>query len=51
MADRDYSPDEWSDHDFFLISQPGEQEALRQDLSWLPRTSGSRSRSARPSTA
>ena len=36
MADRDYSPDEWSDHDFFLISQPGEQEELRQDLRWLP---------------
>lgn len=36
MADRDYSPDEWSDHDFFLISRPGEQEALRQDLRWLP---------------
>lgn len=36
MADRDYSPDEWSDHDFFLISHPGEQEALRQDLRWLP---------------
>jgi len=36
MADRDYSPDEWSDHDFFLISRPGEQEPLRRDLSWLP---------------
>lgn len=36
MADRDYSPDEWSDHDFFLITPPGEQEALRQDLRWLP---------------
>jgi hypothetical protein len=36
MADRDYAPDEWSDHDFFLISHPGEQEKLRQDLSWLP---------------
>jgi hypothetical protein len=36
MADRDYSPDEWSDHDFFLITLPGEQEGLRQDLRWLP---------------
>jgi hypothetical protein len=36
MADRDYAPDEWSDHDFFLISKGGEQEALRQDLRWLP---------------
>jgi hypothetical protein len=36
MADRDYAPDEWSDHDFFVITKPGEQEALRRDLSWLP---------------
>lgn len=36
MADRDYAPDEWSDHDFFVITPPGEQEALRNDLSWLP---------------
>src|SRR3954451_8401798 len=37
MADRDYSPDEWSDHDFFVITEPGGQEALRVDLDWLPR--------------
>jgi hypothetical protein len=37
MADRDYAPDEWSDHDFFVITPPGGQEALREDLSWLPR--------------
>jgi hypothetical protein len=36
MADRDYAPDEWSDHDFFLITKPGEQEAMRRDLRWLP---------------
>jgi len=36
MADRDYAPDAWSDHDFFLISRPGVQEELRQDLRWLP---------------
>jgi hypothetical protein len=36
MADRDYAPDEWSDHDFFVITPPGVQEALRGDLSWLP---------------
>ncbi|MGN6798494.1 MAG: hypothetical protein ACTHKS_10110 [Gaiellaceae bacterium] len=36
MADRDYAPDEWSDHDFFLITERGAQESLRQDLSWLP---------------
>lgn len=28
--------DEWSDHDFFVISRPGLQEELRTDLSWLP---------------
>ena len=37
MADRDYAPDEWSDHDFFVITPPGGQEGLRDDLSWLPR--------------
>ena len=36
MADRDYPPDEWSDHDFFVITAPGRQEELRRDLSWLP---------------
>jgi hypothetical protein len=29
-------PDAWSDHDFFVICRPGEQERLRTDLSWLP---------------
>ena len=36
MADRDYAPDEWSDHDFFVITPRGEQEDLRNDISWLP---------------
>jgi len=36
MADRDYAPDEWSDHDFFVITPSGSQEELRNDLSWLP---------------
>lgn len=36
MADRDYAPDEWSDHDFFVITAHGMQEELRGDLSWLP---------------
>jgi hypothetical protein len=39
MADRDYAPDEWSDHDFFVVTRAGEQEQLRLDLSWLPRES------------
>ncbi len=28
--------DEWSDHDFFVITEEGEQEGLRQNLTWLP---------------
>ncbi|GGJ54077.1 hypothetical protein [Deinococcus roseus] len=28
--------DQWSDHDFFLISQEGLQDRYRKDLSWLP---------------
>jgi hypothetical protein len=28
--------DEWSDHDFFVITKDGAAENLRQDLSWLP---------------
>ena len=28
--------DEWSDHDFFVVTKSGHAEALRQDLSWLP---------------
>ena len=36
MAQQDYQPDEWSDHDFFVITIHGVQEDMRQDLSWLP---------------
>jgi hypothetical protein len=28
--------DAWSDHDFFVVTAPGAQEAFRSDLSWLP---------------
>lgn len=28
--------DEWSDHDFFVITNSGQQEKLRTDLTWLP---------------
>ena len=28
--------DEWSDHDFFVVTVDGAQEAFRTDLSWLP---------------
>lgn len=36
MAEINRTPDEWSDHDFFLITVPDVQEDFRQDLSWLP---------------
>ena len=36
MAARDYQPDEWSDHDFFVITESGAQESFRLDVSWLP---------------
>lgn len=28
--------DQWSDHDFFVVSVEGKGESLRQDLRWLP---------------
>src|SRR4030095_773790 len=28
--------DQWSDHDFWVITETGAQDALVQDLSWLP---------------
>lgn len=37
MAQQDYQPDEWSDHDFFVITIHGVQEDMRRDLAWLPR--------------
>jgi len=36
MASRDYLPDLWSDHDFFVVVVPGSAEHFRTDLSWLP---------------
>lgn len=36
MAARDYQPDRWSDHDFFVVTPPGAQEVFRADLGWLP---------------
>lgn len=29
-------PDEWSDHDFFVIAEPGRAAELRADRTWLP---------------
>ncbi|CAM4164285.1 hypothetical protein G4177_31480 [Corallococcus sp. ZKHCc1 1396] len=37
MAARDYLPDDFSDHDFFAIAEPGHAETLRQERGWLPR--------------
>lgn len=28
--------DEWSDHDFFLLADPGDEDAVRDVTSWLP---------------
>jgi len=36
MAAQDTMPDRWSDHDFFVITRPGAQEAMKRDLTWLP---------------
>jgi lincosamide nucleotidyltransferase B/F len=36
MAEVTRLPDDWSDHDFFVITESGEQEHLRTDVSWLP---------------
>jgi hypothetical protein len=30
------APDEWSDHDFFVLTRSGEQERMRNQLGWLP---------------
>jgi lincosamide nucleotidyltransferase B/F len=35
-AEQDRIPDEYSDHDFFVITLKGMQEEFRQNLSWLP---------------
>ena len=36
MAEQDVLPDQWSDHDFFVVTRPGEQESLRAAADWLP---------------
>jgi hypothetical protein len=37
MARRGSMPDRFSDHDFFVVVQPGAQEPFRSNLDWLPR--------------
>lgn len=36
MAEQDYGPDRWSDHDFFVITRPGNLEDFRSQREWLP---------------
>ena len=36
MAGRDYAPDAFSDHDFFVVTRPGEQEHFRTGTGWVP---------------
>lgn len=36
MARQDYQPDQWSDHDFFVVVSPGAQPEFRRNLRWLP---------------
>lgn len=35
-ANKSHAPDEWSDHDFFLITTTGAQEHFRTHFDWLP---------------
>ena len=37
MSGEGPAPDAFSDHDFFVITAPGEQEGFRTGLAWLPR--------------
>jgi len=37
MAARDYRPDRWSDHDFYVVVPAEDAERFRTDLGWLPR--------------
>ncbi len=36
MSGEGAAPDEWSDHDFFVVVRPGSQERFRTALDWLP---------------
>lgn len=40
MAEEPILPDRWSDHDFFLVTEPGAQEPFRTGQSWLPDAAG-----------
>ncbi len=34
------APDDFSDHDLFVVTRPGAQERFRSDLGWLPSSQG-----------
>lgn len=36
MAETDHYPDQWSDHDFFVITLSNHQQAYRDSTDWLP---------------
>ncbi len=36
MSAVDYQPDNWSDHDFYLVTEGGHQDYFRKNLQWLP---------------
>lgn len=38
MAGNTRKPDEWSDHDFFVITKTGKQQAYRDSKAWLPQS-------------
>ena len=38
MAAIDRAPDQWSDHDFWVVTTNGAADAVRTDTGWLPRS-------------
>lgn len=36
VAKQSHQPDQYSDHDFFVITQAGDQHHVKSDLTWLP---------------
>jgi hypothetical protein len=36
MAEQDFKPDKFSDHDFFLITKQGAQSEFKNNFEWLP---------------
>ena len=38
MAATDQTPEEWSDHDFWIVAKNGAADEIRNERSWLPRS-------------